>query len=238
MSESISGFVNFDKPAGWTSFDVVNKVRNTLEKEQRRQTGERKRIKVGHSGTLDPFATGLLRLGFGDCTKKLGDMTKLDKTYEGIMLLGWTSTTGDVDGGLTKLAQQTIPQQSEVEHALKGLEGAIQQIPPAHSAVKVGGVRAYRLARQGEEPELRPRQVRVFSFKLKKYQYPKVKFECRVSSGTYVRVLATEVGKALGTDAYLEELRRTKIADFSVDGALNPETAEYKEILEKSSSCL
>jgi len=233
----ISGIVSFDKPSGWTSFDVVNKVRNTLEKGIREETGRRTRLKVGHSGTLDPFATGLLIIAYGKCTKGIDVITKKDKDYEGVMVFDAQSTTGDIEGTIEKIKNAHDLQQSDIEHAYKAFLGAIKQIPPAHSAIKIGGKRAYELARRGEIPNLKPRDVRVHSFKLTKFKYPRAYFRARVSSGTYIRSLAMDVGKTLHTHAYLEELRRTAIHGTEVEGALDPEKATYEEILAASEKC-
>lgn len=206
------GILLVDKPAGWTSHDVVAKIRGSLKKE----AGQK--IKVGHTGTLDPFATGLLVIVLGNYTKKAAEFSKLDKTYEAEMILGSVSSTGDIEGEITKKSDKK-PMLEEIEQVLAGFTGEIQQIPHKFSAMKVGGQRAYKLARAGKQVQLKPRKVTIYSIENVKYDYPKLKFTCRVSSGTYIRSLAEDIGEKLGTGAYLSILRRTKIGEFGIRGA-------------------
>lgn len=208
-----------DKPTDWTSFDVVNKVRNTLEKYLEEQTKERKRLKVGHSGTLDPFATGLLIIAIGAETKNIDKYMKQNKTYAATMVLGAESSTGDRDGEITDV-KGTIPDIETVEQAFARHKGKLLQTPPAYSAIKVDGVRAYKRARRGEKVELKPREVTVNAIGVESYDYPIVKFVCNVSSGTYIRSLAEDIANDLGAKAYLSQLRRSKIGEYSVDEAL------------------
>ncbi|HIA92300.1 TPA: tRNA pseudouridine(55) synthase TruB [Candidatus Saccharibacteria bacterium] len=203
-----------DKPAGWTSFDVVAKVRGVLKK----QTGQK--VKVGHSGTLDPFATGLLVLGVGSYTKKLTELTGLDKTYEAAAILGKTSTTGDPEGELTAVSN-VQPSQQDILDVFDQFTGDIEQVPPAFSAKKVNGKRAYDLARAGKEVTLQPVEVTVHQLELVSYQYPELKFIVKVSKGTYIRTLAEDIGWALTTGAYLTQLRRTEVGEFIVDDAFD-----------------
>src|SRR5581483_5550688 len=154
-----------DKPKGWTSHDVVAKVRNILHEK-----------KVGHAGTLDPNATGLLVVGTGPDTKKLGEITKnTNKTYEGELILGKTSTTDDVDGEITVFNDQKIPTENEIKEVLKSFTGEIEQIPPAYSAIKIHGKKSYNLARKNKAVNLPPRKVSIFNITLDYYKYPKVK---------------------------------------------------------------
>lgn len=205
----MDGYLLVEKPAGWTSHDVVAKVRGQLKKE----TGQR--VKVGHTGTLDPFATGLLILVVGKATKRASEFSKLDKTYEAELKLGFTSSTGDVDGELTKVSSRK-PSRAEIDAALDKFVGQINQTPHAFSAIKVAGQRAYKLARAGEKPVLEPRKVNIYSIENVEYDYPKLSFTTSVSSGTYIRSLAEDIGKELGTGAYLSTLRRTKVGGFNI----------------------
>jgi len=209
----VDGILLIDKPAGWTSHDVVAKVRSTLKKE----TGQK--VKVGHSGTLDPAATGLLVLLVGNYTKRAGEFSKLDKTYEAEITLGATSTTGDREGNISpKNAQK--PSKERVRGVLSQFTGQIEQTPHPYSAVKVGGQRAYKLAREGKKPQLQPRQITVYSLQLTDYKYPLLKIKTKVSSGTYIRSLAEDIGAKLGTGAYLSALRRTEVGDYNLKKAL------------------
>jgi tRNA pseudouridine55 synthase len=213
----IEGILLVDKPEGWTSFDVVAKVRGICKAE----TGI-KRFKVGHSGTLDPAATGLLVLALGTYTKRIPELIKKDKTYEVTMCLGKTSTTGDKEGGLTEVSSAE-PTKEQILAALKQFTGDIMQTPPAFSAIKIDGQRAYDLARKGKEVKIEPRPAKIYSNKLTSYEYPFVKFTSKVGSGTYIRSLVEDIGKELGTGAYMSDLRRTQVGQFSVDDAVLPE---------------
>jgi tRNA pseudouridine55 synthase len=222
LSRATNGILLVDKPAGWTSFDVVAKVRGQL-KAQYAARGEKptkRQLKVGHAGTLDPFATGLLVLLLGDATKKADEFLKLDKVYEATITLGATSTTGDPEGQVTS-SKEKVVSSKEIEAVLKKFVGEIQQRPPIFSAIKINGKRAYKLARDGKEVEIPLRNVTIYSIELIDYTYPELKIRTHVSSGTYIRSLAVDIGEALGTGAYCSQLRRTKIAEWSVDSA-NP----------------
>ena len=210
----IDGLLLIDKPSGWTSFDVVAKVRGLI----RQQTGVKK-PKVGHTGTLDPLATGLLVLTVGSYCKRASEFSKLDKTYEVTMCLGQTSTTGDEEGEKTAVSDKQ-PALNEVEAAINSFIGEIEQTPPAYSAIKVNGQRAYKLARAGQTVKLEPRKVKVYEITEVKYHYPEIKFATKVSSGTYIRSLVEDIGNRLGTGAYMTNLRRTSVGDLSV-GASN-----------------
>ena len=215
-TRAMQGLLLVDKPAGWTSFDVVNYVRRIVATAEGKKP---KNCKVGHTGTLDPFATGLLVLLIGkEYTKKAGELSKLDKTYEVTMRLGQQSTTGDPEGEITAISD-TIPTVEAIREALKQFTGPIQQVPPAFSAIKVNGVRAYKLAREGKEVIIEPRQVTINRLELVDYTYPEVKFVADVTSGTYIRTLVEDIGKTLGTGAYTTELRRTVINNYNVTQA-------------------
>jgi tRNA pseudouridine55 synthase len=220
----MDGILLVDKPAGWTSFDVVAKVRGILK-----QSGVTK-PKVGHTGTLDPLATGLLVIVVGSYTKRAQEFSKLDKTYEVTMKLGETSTTGDAEGTTTPYipigSDQTVhvykkvrTPKEELEKVMKGFVGEIEQVPPAFSAIKVDGQRAYKLAREGKTVVLEPRNVTVYSLQLTGYVYPEVKFTAKVSSGTYIRSLVEDIGQKLGTGAYMTALKRTQVGNFDLTKA-------------------
>lgn len=206
------GIILIDKPVDMTSFGVVARVRRVLSK----QAG--KKVKVGHCGTLDPFATGLLMLCVGKECKNAGSYMKHDKVYEATFRLGQESTTGDPEGDLTDISD-VQPSYKEVEDSLATFKGDIQQRPPIFSALKIDGVRAYKLARDGKEVEIPLRTVTIHSIELLDYTYPDLKIRTHVSSGTYIRSLGVDIGKALGTGAYCTQLRRTSIAQWQVDGA-------------------
>lgn len=212
------GILLVDKPKNWTSFDVVAKVRSLITKSPLNSTGK-KRFPVGHTGTLDPLATGLLVLLLGSDTKLAPKLTKLDKTYEVTMRLGQTSTTGDEEGEKHTISTHKTAE-AELRHALEQFCGEIMQTPPMHSAIKVHGQRAYKLARQGNTVELEPRKVVVHSIVLTKYDYPIAQFTTVVSSGTYIRALVQDVGERLGVGAYMSDLRRTRVGSFSVSDAI------------------
>lgn len=201
-----------DKPAGITSFGVVARVRRKLSQEFGHKA------KVGHTGTLDPFATGLMIIVTGKECRNAGNYSKLDKVYEATIRLGQTSTTGDPEGELTDVPHH-IPDKEAVQTVLKAFVGDITQRPPMYSAIKINGQRAYKLARKGEVVEVPERTVTVFSLDLIGYSYPELRIRVHVSSGTYIRTLAEDIGKALGTGAYCSQLRRTKIAEWSVEDA-------------------
>ena len=204
-----------DKPVGMTSFGVVARVRRVLS-----QVAGRK-IKVGHTGTLDPFATGLMILLVDKGTKRSSEFLKLDKVYEASIQLGAISTTGDPEGDITEVpfAQGRTLNKTEVEGALGRFVGEIQQTPPAYSAIKVGGERAYKLARKGEDFTMPERTVTIYSLELLDYNFPLLKIRTHVSSGTYIRTLAQDIGQVLGTGAYCRELRRTKVGNYDVTQA-------------------
>ncbi len=206
------GIILIDKPAGVTSFGVVARIRRVLTQ----QAG--KRVKVGHTGTLDPFATGLMILVVGKECKNAGHYTKLDKVYEATFRLGQASTTGDPEGEITDVSN-TQPSREELESVLVEFTGEISQRPPIFSAIKINGQRAYKLARNGEEIEIPTRTVTVHSLELLDYSYPEVKIRTHVSSGTYIRSLAVDIGDALGTKAYCSQLRRTAISRWKIESA-------------------
>jgi tRNA pseudouridine55 synthase len=203
-------FLLIDKPKGITSHDVVDKIRN-ITKEK----------KVGHAGTLDPLATGLLILAIGrDSTKKLSGLIKKDKVYEAELTLGVETDTLDSEGKVSSRSNLVVNKDLVIK-TLKKFEGDIKQLPPKYSAIKVKGKKAYELAREGKEVKLSLRRVKIYSIDLVKFEYPILKIKTKVSSGTYIRSLARDVGKKLGCGAYLSKLKRTKIGSFSLEGAVS-----------------
>lgn len=198
-----------DKPSGMSSFGAVARVRRILSQQ------EGHKIKVGHTGTLDPFATGLLILLAGKATKKAPELTKKDKVYEATIRLGETSTTGDPEGEIAK-TNAKLPTSGEIKKVLEQFTGKIEQRPPAFSAIKINGQRAYKLARAGKDFEVPTRTVEIYELEMLSYNEPELKIRTHVSSGTYIRALAEDIGKALGCGAYCSELRRTKIADYDI----------------------
>lgn len=208
------GIILVDKPVGWTSFDVVAKIRSTVS------VGQQKRVKVGHSGTLDPFASGLLIIFIGSYTKRAQEFTKLDKTYDVTLRLGERSTTGDPEGEKS-IVSKVVPDKNELQAALVKLTGKQMQRPPAYSAIKINGQRSYDLARQGNAVKLESREITVFENLLLNYSYPLARFTSSVSSGTYIRSLVEDIGEILGVGAYTTDLRRTQIGDYKIKDAIS-----------------
>ncbi len=208
-SDQVNGLVVVDKEAGWTSHDVVARCRRIFGQKR-----------VGHAGTLDPDATGVLLVGLGRSTRLLRFLTALPKSYEGEVVLGTATSTLDASGEVTGTWDMDRVSLGAVREAALGLTGAIEQVPPMVSAVKVGGRRLHALAREGIEVERQPRPVTVFRFEVMPSAAPGVfRIEVECSSGTYVRVLAADLGEALGGGAHLRNLRRTRIGSFSAEDA-------------------
>ena len=193
---------------------MVARVRRRLSE----QAG--KKIKVGHTGTLDPFATGLLILLANKATKLSNQFLKLDKWYEATICLGKTSTTGDPEGEITNQYVEVIPTAEEVKTVVSKFVGQITQTVPAFSAVKINGQRAYQLARRGEDVVMPTRQIEIYSLEILSYNYPELIIRTHVSSGTYIRTLGEDIGKALGVGAYLTALRRTQVGDYQIKNAV------------------
>ncbi|MEJ5286442.1 MAG: tRNA pseudouridine(55) synthase [Candidatus Kapaibacterium sp.] len=204
--------VLIDKPKDWTSFDVVNKLKKVLRIR-----------KIGHTGTLDPFATGLLILLLNKFTKKQQEFTNLDKTYIAKIKLGATTKTFDTTSEEENLKNIDGITNQEIESVIKSFVGDFEQIPPMYSAKKVSGQRLYQLARRNQEIELKPVLVKIHSIEIFSIEPPFVEFEVKCSKGTYIRSLANDIGKKLGVGAYLFELRRTQIGNFSVNNAFKME---------------
>lgn len=201
----MDGLLVVNKPKGWTSFDVVAKIRNKLGVK-----------KVGHTGTLDPMATGVLVLCLGKATKMAEQISAQDKEYVAEITFGATSNTDDAEGGLKETKNPKPLSQSEVETALRSFEGEIEQMPPQFSAKKVGGKRAYKLARQGKTVELTPSKITIHELELTGYQWPILKLRILCSKGTYIRAIARDLGQLLGCGAYLSALERTQVGNFKI----------------------
>lgn len=201
-----------DKPLEWTSFDAVRKIRSTLRIK-----------KVGHAGTLDPLATGLLIVCTGKFTKKINEYMAQEKEYTGSFTLGATTPTYDLESTPGNFADYTSITTEQLQQATIPFTGSIQQVPPAHSAIKKDGKRVYELARKGIDVVLEPRTVHIHTFEITHIALPVVNFRVVCSTGTYIRSLANDYGKQLGCGAYLSSLRRTRIGNFSVNDAMSIE---------------
>lgn len=207
-----------DKPHGWTSFDVIRKLKPVL-----RNPNGSKVKKIGHAGTLDPFATGVLLVCTGRSTKQVSALMDLEKEYLAGMRLGRSTDSHDVTGQTT--AEAPVPELSrnELEAVTGAFVGEIGQVPPMHSAIKIGGKRLYKLARKGKTVEREPRRVYIHRIEIVDVVLPVVTFRVTCSKGTYIRALARDIGEQIGCGAYLESLVRTRIGEFSVDRALQPD---------------
>lgn len=197
-----------NKPLQWTSFDVVQKLRNIIRVR-----------KIGHAGTLDPLATGLLIICTGKFTKKINEYMAQEKEYTGTFTLGATTPTYDRESKPENFKPFEHITTEEIKSATLQFNGEILQVPPAHSAIKIGGKRVYELARQGKEVKLEPRKVTIKEFEILKIELPVIHFRVVCTTGTYIRSLAKDYGDALSCGAYLSSLCRTRIGDFSVTDA-------------------
>ncbi len=229
----MNGLLLIDKPVGWTSHDVVAKIRNILNIRA-----------IGHAGTLDPFATGLLVLGIGKGTKMLTALVGVDKEYEATIRLGATSDTFDRDGhivipseaegSLSKVIPPLAPLgRDDIENALEKFRGGYEQLAPLHSAKKVNGKRLYDLARAGKATEdMRPvKRVTISELRVTNYAWPDLKIRVHCGSGTYIRSLADDIGRELGVGGYCFELRRTKVGAYNVKDAVKMEGLTREAVL-------
>ncbi len=198
-----------DKPKGPTSHDIVDIVRRTFKIK-----------KVGHAGTLDPMATGVLVILTGKCTKESGKFSNDDKEYEGELTLGATSDTEDAEGVITDSGKSIDPDPVRIKEAFDAFLGPIEQVPSAYSAVKYKGKKLYELARKGISVEIEPRKITISRLDISDISIPKVKFRVTCSKGTYIRKLAADIGQRLGCGAYLSALRRTRSGNFTIDQAI------------------
>lgn len=210
---SMRGIFAVYKPKGITSHDMVNRVR--------RATGEKR---VGHAGTLDPLAEGVLVIAVGrENTKKISETVAKEKEYVATILFGKTSSTDDQEGQKSEINFYTIPSKKEIENSLYSFIGDIMQIPPAFSALKIKGTAAYKLARKGKEPEIKARRVFIKSIELLDYNFPFLKIKVITGPGVYIRSLARDIGKVLNTGGYLHELVRTRVGEYTVDNCVDIE---------------
>lgn len=201
-----------NKPLYWTSFDAVRKIRNLVRTK-----------KVGHAGTLDPLATGLLIICTGKFTKKINEYMAKEKEYTGSFTLGATTPTYDLESEPVNPRSTGDISNEQIIAATAGFKGEIMQVPPAHSAIKLEGKRVYELARKGKEVKLEPRKVTVHAFDITRIEMPVVYFRVVCSTGTYIRSLAHDFGQALGCGAYLSSLCRTRIGQFKLENAMTIE---------------
>lgn len=203
-----------NKPIGWTSFDVVNKLRYAMK-----QSLGIKKIKIGHAGTLDPLATGLLIVCTGRKTKDIDNFQRLDKTYSGLIRLGSTTPSFDLETDIDKVLPYEHVGVEDITQTMQKMTGLQQQVPPVYSAIKVGGKRAYDYARNDQLIEIEPRQISIHSFELLNYNPPDVHFRVVCSKGTYIRSLARDFGLALHTGAHLAALCREQIGQYQLKEA-------------------
>ena len=206
-----------NKPFQWTSFDVVNKLRYRLKIK-----------KVGHAGTLDPLATGLLIICTGRMTKRIEEFMGLEKEYTGTFILGKTTPSHDLETDIVEGKDISDLTEEQIASATRALTGSIQQLPPMHSAIRIGGKRAYQFARKGQEVALKVREVEVSTFEITRIALPEVAFRIICSKGTYIRSIARDFGDALGVGAYLTDLCRTRIGNFRLEDAVNIEAIDPK----------
>lgn len=234
----MNGLLLVDKPIGISSFDVIRQLKHILHDANLPLNHRGKKIlpKIGHAGTLDPAASGLMLILIGSATKQAQYLTKLDKIYAAEITLGANSSTGDRDGELTPVKRikskvEINPTEDEVKSALANYTGVITQTPSVYSAIKIDGKEAYKRARAGESVEMPSREITVFSNEFIAYQYPKIQLISHVSSGTYIRSLAEDIGKNLETGGYLSALTRQSVGKYELRDAidLNNATHEFVE---------
>jgi tRNA pseudouridine55 synthase len=216
----MNGFLVIDKPEGITSFDVVARVRRAVISHMGKPASGAKKLRVGHLGTLDPLATGVLVVAVGDATKLIEYLMGADKVYEAQIELGKTSDTYDKEGSITVVQSDPEISREALESGLLSFVGEIDQVPPAYSAIKVDGRRAYDRARKGEDVQLKSRKVMVHSIKVRGFQSPFVALEIHCGSGTYIRSIAHDLGQKLGTGGLMTALQRLRVGSFTLNQAL------------------
>lgn len=214
-----------DKPLEWSSFQAVNKIKWDIKKSYKL-----KKIKVGHAGTLDPLATGLLLICTGKFTKKIADLQGQAKEYTGRITLGATRPSYDMETAIDQTFETDHISEEMIQEATHNFIGDIEQYPPVFSALKKDGKRLYEFAREGKPVDIQSRTIHISSFKITNIEMPNIYFKVTCSKGTYIRSLAYDFGKSLDSGAYLSTLRRTKIGDFNVDNAIDPNT--FNSLLE------
>jgi tRNA pseudouridine55 synthase len=218
----MDGVLNIYKSEGPTSHDIVNKIRKITKIK-----------KVGHAGTLDPFAQGILIILIGKITKKQSEFMNMDKTYIATLKLGEISDTYDKTGQLKVQKEKFKITIKDINKTLKEFIGEIKQTPPIYSAIKIKGKKAYELARKGQKPKIKPRKIKIYKIKLIKYKWPYLEIEVKCSKGTYIRSLANDIGKKLDCGAYLEKLIRTKIGKFNIKNSIKIEKLNSKNWTKK-----
>ncbi len=214
----------FNKPLGWTSFDLVAKVRKQISRHLKV-----KKMKVGHAGTLDPLATGVLIVCTGKATKQIENFQYLTKEYVATLKLGETTPSFDLETAIDNRYETSHINESLVKEALSQFVGSIEQIPPAYSACKVNGDRAYELARVGIDPELKPKLLVIDELELLSFAMPEIKIRVVCSKGTYIRALARDIGQALDSGAHLIGLTRTRIGNITLDKCMNIEEFQLED---------
>ena len=239
----ISGeIIGVDKPIGWTSFDAVKRLRGAIQKRLRV-----KKFKVGHAGTLDPLATGVLIVCTGRATRRIEELQSGEKEYVAIVELGATTPSFDLETEIDATYPTEHITEDLARQTLKGFEGLIQQVPPVFSAVKVDGKRAYKYARNGRDLELKAKPVKIREIEFLSLEGKKLKFRVVCGKGTYIRALARDLGKALNSGAHLTELRRTRVGDIRVSDCLSIEGAvekiantplEFPDYIKATDGCL
>lgn len=215
------GFINCNKPVGFSSRDLVNVVQGRLRG---------RKVKVGHCGTLDPLADGVLVIGVGPAAKLVPFVHESSKCYRGTFRLAAESPTGDLEFEPTLHPDHPVPTNSEIESACAQLTGVITQVPPVYSAIKVGGQRAYNMARNGQEIEMPSREVRIESIDVESYVYPELRLDITCGTGTYIRTLGMDLAKLVGTVAVMTSLTRTRVGDFSIDQSVPVDEIRKRDI--------
>jgi tRNA pseudouridine55 synthase len=205
----MNGLLNINKPGGMTSRKVVDVVEQWFP-----------HVRMGHAGTLDPLATGVLVLCLGQATRFIEYVQRMRKTYDAVIRLGATSDTDDADGAIQNVRGAPVPNEGDVRRCLDGFVGEIEQTPPAHSAAHVAGERAYDLARRGDQPQLEPRRVQIYSIHLVRYAFPELAITVECGKGTYIRSLARDVGQQLRCGGLVQALERTRIGPFRIEDAV------------------
>ncbi len=213
-----------DKPMGWTSFDVVNKIRGAIRHYLKEQGGDNalaaKKLKVGHAGTLDPLATGMLIICTGKFTKKIDEYMAQEKEYTGTIQFGATTASYDSETPVEQIFSTDTLTEELIKGTSKQFIGTIQQVPPMYSAIKQDGKKMYELAREGKTVEIKSREVTISAFDFTRIALPQVDFRIACSKGTYIRSIANDLGKALNNGGYLSALRRTRIGEYKIEDAM------------------